>query len=31
VLGSVSSDLTRRAPCPVMIVPGRAAVESRAA
>ena len=31
VLGSVSSDLARRAPCPVVIVPERAAVESRAA
>lgn len=31
VLGSVSSDLARVAPCPVMIVPDHAAVQSRTA
>ena len=31
VLGSVSSDLARRAPCPMMVVPERAAVASRTA
>jgi len=31
VLGSVSAEVARHAPCPVMIVPERAAVESRTA
>ena len=31
VLGSVSSDVARLAPCPVMIVPERAAESQRAA
>ena len=31
VLGSVSSEVARRAPCPVMIVPERTAVEPRTA
>ena len=31
VLGSVSSEVVRRAPCPVIIVPERAAIEPRPA